>query len=121
MGGLTINGYTSSLDLNGNSFQITSGNADLRTGSIIDGTSSIVFTVNSAGNTYFRGTQFDAQVNCTSARIYFNGSVFNAVSTFNKNEEFAYSENQVAFNISHLENGVYFIKINDEVFRLIKD
>ncbi len=84
IGGLTVNGYTSTIDLAGFTLS-SSGAITLATGVINDipGTGSL--TINSTSTTRFSGTTFGAIVNATSSRIYLNGSTFNAAAAFTKN------------------------------------
>lgn len=81
---LVVNGYTGTIDLNGNTLTST-GTATLSSGTINDtpGTDSLV--VNSTGNTTLNGTTFGAIVNITSRLVTLSGSTFNAASTFHKN------------------------------------
>ena len=81
LGGITVNGYTGTININSYSFQITSGNCDFTTGTITGGT----LTINTTGTVRFAGTTFGTTVNSVSARVYLNGSTFNAVSTIEKN------------------------------------
>jgi len=78
IGGIKVNGYTGTININGQAFQITSGNCDFTTGTINGGTLSI----NTTGTVTFAGTTFGAVVNSISARVYLNGSTFNAVTTY---------------------------------------
>ncbi len=84
LGGLTLNGYSGTIDLSGFTFT-SSGTVTLATGTINDtpGTSSLA--INSLGTSTFSGTTFGAIVNAASARLYLSGSVFNAAATFDKN------------------------------------
>ena len=84
IGGITVNGYTSTIDLAGFFFN-TSGTVVLTTGVINDTHGTGVFTVNSLGTTIFNGTTLGAKVDATSARLELNGSMFNATSSFTKN------------------------------------
>ncbi|MEZ4936371.1 MAG: hypothetical protein R2799_02120 [Crocinitomicaceae bacterium] len=84
LGGLLISNYNGSIDLNGNIFQITSGDADMRDGSIDDGTSSSTFVISTTGTANFRGTTFNRPVSCASDRLYLNGSVFNDQASLEK-------------------------------------
>ena len=81
IGGITVNGYIGTININGQTFQITSGNCDFTTGTINGGTLSI----NTTGTVTFAGTTFGAIVNSISARVYLNGSTFNAVTSIEKN------------------------------------
>jgi len=77
--------YTGVIDLNGNAFNIAGAvNNEFAGGTINDtpGTSSL--TINSTARTRFLGTTFGVIVNATSARLYLNGSIFNASTSFTK-------------------------------------
>lgn len=84
LGGLNTNNYTGTIDLNGNTFQVTSGNVDLRSGIISDGTSTITFIINTSGTANLRGATFNRPVNCTASSVWLSGSVYNDVATFTK-------------------------------------
>ena len=78
--------YSGVIDINGNTFNIIGTiNNEFAGGTINDtpGTSSL--TINSTARTRFLGTTIGAIVNASSARLYLNGSIFNAACTFTKN------------------------------------
>lgn len=80
---LTINGYTGTIDINGNNFLAT-GDVNLYSGTISDtpGTSSL--QINTTGLARFQGTTINAEVNCTAGNLLLNGSVFNNIAQFDK-------------------------------------
>jgi len=81
---LTISGYTSSIVLNGNVFNVT-GTSSLVSGTI-SGTAGVdSLKINSSSNTTFGGTVMGAVAHVQSSNIYLNGSIFNSRSTFIKN------------------------------------
>jgi len=77
--------YTGAIDLNGNGLSIIgSSNNEFAGGTINDtpGTSSL--SINSTARTRFLGTTFGVILNVSSARLYFNGSIFNAACSLQK-------------------------------------
>ncbi len=80
IGGLIVDGYTGTIDINGNSFQVSSGDCIFNTGTITGGT----LTINTTGTITFAGTIFGAIVDSKSDRVHLNGSTFNAVATIEK-------------------------------------
>ncbi|MEO9532229.1 MAG: T9SS type A sorting domain-containing protein [Crocinitomicaceae bacterium] len=77
LGGMTVNGYTAIIDLNGNTISVTSGNVTLTTGTINDGPNLGVFSLNTTGTTRFNGATIGAAINGSSGRVRLDGSVFN--------------------------------------------
>lgn len=78
-------GYTGTLDLNNNTFDVNgSNNNTLDDGIITDLTNNSTFVINSTGQTIIRGTVFNAPTDISSGRLYLHGSTFNAVSTLTK-------------------------------------
>ncbi len=74
--GITVNGYTGTIDLNG--FVLTSaGTITFTTGTINNSGGTGNINLNSIGTTTFNGTQFGAAITGTTGRVSFNGSVFN--------------------------------------------
>ncbi|MFT4601342.1 MAG: hypothetical protein ACI857_001522, partial [Arenicella sp.] len=78
--GMTVNGYTGVIDLNGNGITSTGANV-FTSGTINDVPATSALTINSTLTTTFNGTTFGAIINCTSARIYLSGSTFNNTLT----------------------------------------
>lgn len=87
--GITVNGYTGIIDLNG--FNLTTtGTNTFATGTINNGGAAAAVTLNTPGTSTFSGTTFGANVNGSTGRIFFNGSVFNGsvsvIKTGNNND-----------------------------------
>lgn len=83
--GITVNGYTGTINLNG--FDLTTtGNNTFTTGTINNGGASGSLTLNTTGSTTFNGTTFGANVNGTTGRVFFNGSTFNGSMTLSKTD-----------------------------------
>ncbi|TXI68171.1 MAG: hypothetical protein E6Q41_04540 [Cyclobacteriaceae bacterium] len=81
--GITVNGYTGVINLNGFNLTTTGTNSFV-TGTINNGGAAAAVTLNTAGTTTFSGTTFGANVNGSTGRIFFNGSVFNGSVTVTK-------------------------------------
>lgn len=78
--GITINGYTGIIDLNGFTFDASvsgASNCTFSSGTISDtpGTSSLAHT--SSGTTRFSGTTFNVPINVASNQVDFDGGTFN--------------------------------------------
>ncbi|NQY67475.1 MAG: hypothetical protein HRT72_07110, partial [Flavobacteriales bacterium] len=84
IGGLTVDGYTSTIDLTGFIFT-SAGNVTLKSGTINDTPGTGSLTINSTATARFTGTVFGAIINATSSRVYLSGSTFNAAAVFTKN------------------------------------
>lgn len=85
LGQLRIYGtYTSTIDLNGNAFQLSNGDSNTSGGTIMDTPNTSTFVVNIIGQIGFGGTTFDVPVDCTANNIRLNGSTFNDITTFVK-------------------------------------
>lgn len=83
--GITVNGYTGTINING--FNLTTtGNNILTTGTITNGGGAAAFTLNTVGSTTFNGTTVSANVNGSTGRILFNGSIFNGTVTITKTD-----------------------------------
>lgn len=83
--GITVNGYTGTINLNG--FDLTTtGNNTFTTGAINNGGASGALTLNTTGSTTFNGTTFGANINGTTGRVFFNGSTFNGSVTLSKTD-----------------------------------
>ncbi|MCW5910075.1 MAG: hypothetical protein KIT62_03315 [Cyclobacteriaceae bacterium] len=81
--GITVNGYTGTIDLNG--FDLTTtGTNNFVTGTINNSGGTAAVTLNTTGTSTFAGTTFGANVNGSTGRVFFNGSVFNGSVTVNK-------------------------------------
>jgi hypothetical protein len=81
--GITVNGYTGTIDLAGFNLTTTGVNT-FTTGSFINSGGAAAVTLNTAGLTTFNGTQFTADINGTTGRVLFNGSIFNNSVTVTK-------------------------------------
>lgn len=81
--GLTINGYTSTIDLSGFTLT-TTGTITFATGTITNSGGAASVALNTTGTTTFSGTQFDADVTGSSGVVHLNGSVFNNPLSINK-------------------------------------
>ena len=81
IGGLILDGYTGTININGYNFQVSSGDCTFNSGTITGGT----LTINTTGTVTFAGTTFGATVNSVSGRLRLNGSTFNAEVTLEKN------------------------------------
>ncbi len=83
--GITVNGYTGTIDLNG--FDLTTtGTNTFTTGTVVNGGGAAALTLNTALTTTFNGTLFNADVNGSTGRIFFNGSVFNGLVNVTKTD-----------------------------------
>lgn len=83
--GITVNGYTGTLDLSGNLLTTTGINTFV-SGTIINSGGPASVVLNTTGSTTFNGTRFDADLTGTSGRLFFNGSVFNGTVTLTKSD-----------------------------------
>jgi len=83
--GITMNGYTGTVNING--FNLTTtGTNNFATGTINNGGGAAAVTLNTTGTTTFSGTTFGANVNGSTGRIFFNGSTFNGTVTVTKTD-----------------------------------
>lgn len=75
--GITVNGYSSTIDVNG--FVLTTtGTNTFASGTLADGVGTGALTLNTTGTTTFSGTTFGAVVNGSTGRVFFNGSTFSS-------------------------------------------
>lgn len=83
---LTVDGFSGSIELNGNALNVNSASANLtfKTGTINDALSTGSVNISNAAATYFSGTEFSVKLNVESGSILLNGSVFNDNSVFTK-------------------------------------
>lgn len=81
--GITVNGYTGTIDLAGFNLTTTGVNT-FTTGSFTNSGGAAAVTLSTAGLTTFNGTQFTANINGTTGRVLFNGSIFNNSVTVTK-------------------------------------
>lgn len=81
--GITVNGYTGIINING--FNLTTtGTNTFTTGTINNGGAAAAVTLNTIGSTTFNGTTFGANVNGSTGRIFLNGSTFNGTVNITK-------------------------------------
>lgn len=81
--GISMNGYTGILDING--FNLTTtGTNTFTTGTINNGGGAAALTLNTIATSTFNGTTFGANVNGSTGRIFFNGSLFNGTVNVTK-------------------------------------
>lgn len=83
VGGVTMNGYSGTVDLNG--FTLTStGTHTFTTGTISNTGTAASLALNTTGTSTFSGTTFNADLTGTSGRFFFNGSTFNGTVSVTK-------------------------------------
>ncbi len=83
--GITVNGYTGVIDLNG--FDLTTtGTNTFTSGTINNSGAAAAVTLNTTTTTTFNGTAFGADINGSTGRIFFNGSIFNGAVTVTKTD-----------------------------------
>ncbi len=83
--GITVNGYTATIDLNG--FNLTTtGTNTFTTGTIVNSGGAAALTLNTTVTTTFNGSTISANVNGTTGRIFFNGSTFNGTVNISKTD-----------------------------------
>lgn len=83
IGGITVNGYTGSINISG--FTLTTTGTNLfTTGSVQNSGAAASVNINSAGTTTFNGTVFSADITGTTGALLFNGSTFNNPVTITK-------------------------------------
>jgi hypothetical protein len=81
--GITVNGYTSTIDLLGNNLTTTGVNL-FTTGTISNSGAAASVVLNTTGLTTFNGTLFTANISGSSGRLLFNGSTFNGTISVTK-------------------------------------
>ncbi|MCB0480792.1 MAG: T9SS type A sorting domain-containing protein [Flavobacteriales bacterium] len=79
-------GYTAIIDLNGNNLTINGATTNDFEDGTFNNTSGGSISITSTGITYFRGSVFNPNVTCVSARLYLNGSRFNGTAVMEKND-----------------------------------
>ncbi len=83
--GITVNGYTGTIDLNG--FNLTTtGTNTFTTGNIVNSGGAAALTLNTTVTTTFNGTTLSADVSGTTGRIFLNGSTFNGTVNISKTD-----------------------------------
>jgi hypothetical protein len=83
VGGITMSGYTGSIDLSGFSLT-TTGTNTFSSGIISNSGASASLIINGTATTTFSGTTFQVEVTGSGGRINFNGSVFQAAVSLTK-------------------------------------
>ncbi|GIL24574.1 MAG: hypothetical protein BroJett042_30870 [Bacteroidota bacterium] len=83
--GITVNGYTGTIDINGFNLTTTGTNSFV-SGTINNGGAAAAVTLNTTGTTTFSGTTFGAAINGSTGRIFFNGSTFNGNVSVSKTD-----------------------------------
>ncbi|KXK28939.1 MAG: hypothetical protein UZ12_BCD005000823 [Bacteroidetes bacterium OLB12] len=83
--GITVNGYTGTIDINGFNLTTTGTNSFV-SGTINNGGAAAAVTLNTTGTTTFSGTTFGAAINGSTGRIFFNGSTFNGNVSISKTD-----------------------------------
>ena len=81
--GITVNGYTGIININGFNLTTTGANT-LATGTINNGGGAAALTLNTISTSTFSGTTFGANVNGSTGRIFLNGSTFNGSVSLTK-------------------------------------
>lgn len=74
--GITVNGYTGTIDLVGRNLT-TTGTNTFTTGTVSNTGAASAVILNTTLTTTFNGTLFNANISGNSGRIFFSGSVFN--------------------------------------------
>ncbi|MCB0491253.1 MAG: hypothetical protein KDC93_02445 [Cyclobacteriaceae bacterium] len=83
--GITINGYTGTIDLLGFNLTTTGANS-FSSGTISNSGGAASVILNTPLNTTFSGTVFNANLSGSSGRLYFNGSTFNGTVNVSKTD-----------------------------------
>lgn len=81
--GMSINGYTGTIDLLGNNLT-TTGATTFTTGIISNTGAAAAVVLNTTGLTTFNGTLLNANLSGSSGRLLFNGSTFNGTISVTK-------------------------------------
>ena len=117
LGGLEIDGYTGTIDVNGFFFSVTGGSPDLNSGTITNGGVYTTFQINTTGTVTFEGTTMDLFTAVEANRIYFHGSVFNdtvsVIKTGNNNDN-SDGGNQFNSTLELITNGNGSIQFSDD-------
>lgn len=83
--GITVNGYTGTIDLIGNNLTTTGINL-FTTGTISNSGGAAEVTLNTTGTTTFNGTLFNANINGSTGRLFLSGSTFNGTVSITKTD-----------------------------------
>ncbi|MBK7651023.1 MAG: hypothetical protein IPJ20_10135 [Flammeovirgaceae bacterium] len=86
--GITVNGYTGTINLQGRNLTTTGATNTFTTGTISNSGAAAALVLNTTGSTTFNGTLFNANANISgsSGRLFFNGSTFNGTVTVTKTD-----------------------------------
>jgi len=82
--GLTVNGYTGTINFQGNNLT-TTGTNQLATGTLSPGTTASLI-LNTIATTTFSGTTVSVNVSGSTGRLFFNGSTFNGTVNVTKTD-----------------------------------
>lgn len=121
VGGITVNGYTGTIDLNGN-ILTTIGANTFTTGTISNTGAAADFVLNTAAISTFNGTLFNVPISGTGARLFFSGSTFNGpvnVTKSNNNNDDGAGGNtfNAAFTVTKTGIGeLRFANTNPDIF-----
>jgi hypothetical protein len=122
VGGITVNGYTGNIDLNGNNITTTGAVNTLTTGALSNSGAAASLILNTAGIATFNGTLFNVPITGTSGRLVFSGSTFNGtvdVTKSNTNNDDGAGGNtfNAAFTLTKTGTGeVRFANTNPDIF-----
>ena len=94
--GITVSGYTGTINLNGFDLTTTGANT-FTTGTISNSGASGALTLNTTASTTFNGSLINANLTGTTGRIFFNGSTFNGSVNVTKTD--ANNDNSTGNNI----------------------
>ncbi|MFN8335505.1 MAG: hypothetical protein U0U09_10280 [Cyclobacteriaceae bacterium] len=82
--GITVNGYTGTINFQGNNLT-TTGTNQFTTGTLTPGTTASLI-LNTTTNTTFSGTTVSVNVSGSTGRLFFNGSTFNGTVNVTKTD-----------------------------------
>lgn len=85
VGGITVNGYVATINLQGNNLT-TTGTTLFTTGSVTNSGASAGIILNTLNTTTFNGTLISVNVSGSTGRLFFNGSTFNGSVNVNKTD-----------------------------------
>ena len=84
VGGITVNGYTGTINFQGNNLT-TTGTNQFTTGTLVPGTTASL-VLNTLTNTTFNGSTISVNVTGTTGRLFLNGSTFNGSVNITKTD-----------------------------------
>jgi hypothetical protein len=85
VGGISVNGYTGTIDLAGHDLTTTGANT-LATGTLTNTGAAAGLVLNTGGSTIFSGTTVSVPVTGATGRLYLSGSVFNSTLDVTKTD-----------------------------------